>query len=152
MNTTEKKWCAQTIKSLKKHKRAIAFLDPVDPIQFNIPDYFDIIKSPMDLGTVERKLAAEEYPTIEAFKADVQLIFNNCYLYNNAGDPVTQDAKKLEENYMKLCKKEPSVFVATAASKAPKVTLPMVNQPVINTVMEPFMLPDNVILVSWFIV
>jgi hypothetical protein len=120
MNPAEKKWCAQTIKSLKKHKRAIAFLDPVDPIQFNIPDYFDIIKSPMDLGTVEKKLAAEAYPTVEAFKADIQLVFNNCYLYNNAGDPVTQDAKKLEEHYMKLCKKEPSVMVTNTASKEPK--------------------------------
>lgn len=108
MTIAEKKWCNQTIKSLKKHKRAIAFLDPVDPVQFNIPDYFDIIKSPMDLGTVENNLLNDQYFTVEAFKSDIQLIFDNCYLYNNPGDPVCLDAKKLEEHYRKLCKKEPT--------------------------------------------
>lgn len=125
-----------------KHKRAIAFLDPVDPIQFNIPDYFDIVKSPMDLGTVERKLAADEYPTVEAFKADVQLVFNNCYLYNNAGDPVTQDAKKLEEHYIKLCKKEPSVLETTPLKIHKEI--PTMNLPVMDTAIEPCVLPDNV--------
>ncbi|RCI01402.1 hypothetical protein CU098_010287 [Rhizopus stolonifer] len=109
MTPAEKKWCMQTIRALKKHKRAIAFLDPVDPIQFNIPDYFDIIKHPMDLGTVEKKLLADAYKSVDEFKADIQLMFDNCYLYNNPGDPVCLDAKKLEEHYQKLCKKEPSL-------------------------------------------
>lgn len=124
MTPAEAKWCNQTIKTLKKHKRAIAFLDPVDPIQFNIPDYFDIVKNPMDLGTVEKKLMNEEYPTVEAFKADVQLIFDNCYLYNNAGDPVCLDAKKLEEQYHKLCKKEPSVLAASKTNNQQQYPLP----------------------------
>lgn len=128
MSSAEKKWCSQTIKSLKKHKRAVAFLQPVDPVLFNIPDYFDIIKSPMDLGTVEKKLKADQYPTVAAFKADVQLVFQNCYLYNNPGDPVTQDAKKLEEHYQKLCKKEPVVMQSTASAAQPptkiKISVP----------------------------
>lgn len=133
MTPAEKKWCSQTIKSLKKHKRAIAFLEPVDPIQFNIPDYFDIIKSPMDFGTIERKLKADQYPNVAAFKSDVQLVFDNCYLYNNAGDPVTQDAKKLEEHYIKLCRKEPAILQATTAptktsfSAPTPAALPMYN-------------------------
>ncbi|GAN08877.1 hypothetical protein MAM1_0228c08395 [Mucor ambiguus] len=128
MSSAEKKWCSQTIKSLKKHKRAVAFLQPVDPVLFNIPDYFDIIKSPMDLGTVEKKLKADMYPNVAAFKADVQLVFQNCYLYNNPGDPVTQDAQKLEEHYQKLCKKEPAVMQATAPAAQPptkiKISVP----------------------------
>lgn len=117
MSPAEVKWCNQTIKTLKKHKRAIAFLDPVDPIAFNIPDYFDIIKRPMDLGTVDKKLSNEEYSTVEEFKADIQLVFDNCYLYNNPGDPVCLDAKKVEEQYHKLCKKEPSVLALAKANK-----------------------------------
>ncbi|CEP16414.1 hypothetical protein [Parasitella parasitica] len=125
MSAAERKWCSQTIKSLRKHKRAIAFLEPVDPIVFNIPDYFDIIKSPMDLGTIDEKVKKDQYPTLAAFKADVQLVFDNCFLYNNAGDPVTQDAKKLEEHYKKLCKKEPSlVQQATAAPKKITISAP----------------------------
>ncbi|KAL9545936.1 hypothetical protein MBANPS3_006897 [Mucor bainieri] len=128
MSPTEKKWCLQTIKALKKHKRAVAFLQPVDPVLFNIPDYFDIVTSPMDLGTVEKKLKADQYPTVAAFKADVQLVFHNCYLYNNPGDPVTQDAKKLEEHYQKLCKKEPALTQAAAPAAQPptkiKISVP----------------------------
>jgi hypothetical protein len=115
MTTAEKKWCNQTIKALKKHKRAIAFLDPVDPIQFNIPDYFEIVKSPMDFGTIDKKLSTDEYNTVEEFKSDVQLIFDNCYLYNHAGDPVCLDAKKLEEHYHKLCKRDLGELAVTHA-------------------------------------
>ncbi|KAI8643214.1 Bromodomain-containing protein [Parasitella parasitica] len=133
MTPAERNWCLQTIKSLRKHKRAIAFLEPVDPIVFKIPDYFDIIKSPMDLGTIDKKLKAEQYPTLAAFKADVQLVFDNCFLYNNAGDPVTQDAKKLEEHYKKLCKKEPSLAHATEAPKKIVISAPKPTTYIDNT-------------------
>lgn len=36
-----------------KDPRSYPFREPVDPILLGIPDYFDIIKSPMDLGTIE---------------------------------------------------------------------------------------------------
>jgi hypothetical protein len=35
------------------------------------------------------------------------LVFNNCYLYNNAQDPVSLDAKKLEDVFQKWLKKRP---------------------------------------------
>lgn len=30
----------------------LAFHEPVDPRAMNIPDYFQVVKNPMDLGTV----------------------------------------------------------------------------------------------------
>ena len=38
---------------LWKMKGAFHFHTPVDPIKWNCPDYFDIVKSPMDFGTVK---------------------------------------------------------------------------------------------------
>ncbi|KAI8969102.1 Bromodomain-containing protein [Mycotypha africana] len=108
MSASEKKWCKQTIRALRRNKYAVAFNQPVDPVFYNIPDYFDIIKRPMDLGTVEKKLSAGKYVTMDQFKEDIELVFDNCYLYNNPGDPVTQDAKRLEEQYHKHVKKEPT--------------------------------------------
>jgi hypothetical protein len=35
-----------------KKKNATPFLTPVDPIKLDIPNYFQIIKKPMDLGTI----------------------------------------------------------------------------------------------------
>jgi hypothetical protein len=101
-----------------KHKRSVAFNAPVDPVLFNIPDYFDIIKQPMDLSTVHLKLQQDRYPTYDSVLADIQLIFDNCYLYNNITDPVCQDAKKLEEHYHKLLKRAPANLTAVAHAHA----------------------------------
>ena len=35
------------------------FAIPVDPVALNIPDYFDVIKQPMDLGTIRKSSTLE---------------------------------------------------------------------------------------------
>src|ERR1044072_6697205 len=90
------KYCTAALKELKKHPSAGLFLEPVDPIKYGIPDYFDIIKQPMDLGTVESKLDALQYTTVADFELDVRLIFSNCILYNGVDHPVSQQARELE--------------------------------------------------------
>ena len=40
----------------RKHKYAWVFGKPVDPVALHIPDYFDIIKNPMDFGKIKEKL------------------------------------------------------------------------------------------------
>jgi hypothetical protein len=91
------------VETLKKNKWAPAFLQPVDPVAFGIPDYFDVIKEPMDLNTASAKLKQEPCPYFSREEAirDIQLIFDNCYLYNNKTDPVCFQAKKLEEVFKK---------------------------------------------------
>ena len=42
-------------------------------------DYHDIIKRPMDLGTVKRKMDARVYADPEEFASDVRQIFINCF-------------------------------------------------------------------------
>ncbi len=39
-----------------KHSHSWPFQHPVNTIELNIPDYFDIIKHPMDLGTIKKRL------------------------------------------------------------------------------------------------
>lgn len=99
LSSSEKRFCSNTLNALMKHERSLAFLQPVDPVLLNIPDYFDIIKRPMDLSTIQRKLQNGEYHTVDDFCADVRLMFDNCHLYNNPGDPVTLDAKELERTF-----------------------------------------------------
>ena len=41
------------MQALKNHKHGWVFNEPVDPIKLGIPDYFQIVKHPMDLGTVK---------------------------------------------------------------------------------------------------
>ena len=47
------KQCQVLLKTLMTHKFGWPFNQPVDPIALNIPDYFDVIKHPMDLGTIK---------------------------------------------------------------------------------------------------
>jgi hypothetical protein len=39
------------------------FHEPVDPIKLEIPDYIDVIKHPMDFGTIKNKLNTNQYPS-----------------------------------------------------------------------------------------
>ena len=48
-----------------------------------IPRYFEVIREPMDLGTVERKLLGGEYATAHDFASDVRLIFANSVAFNS---------------------------------------------------------------------
>jgi len=45
-----------SISNFASTKRGFPFNKPVDPVALNIPTYFDAIKQPMDLGTVEASI------------------------------------------------------------------------------------------------
>lgn len=68
--------------NLWKFKDAELFHRPVNPVELGIPDYPDIIKNPMDFSTIKKKLNSGLYNNFEAFNNDVNLTFNNCFLYN----------------------------------------------------------------------
>lgn len=50
-----------------------------------LTDYLDIIKKPMDLGKVNEKITDGSYKTVEECLDDIQLIWDNCKLYNGYG-------------------------------------------------------------------
>ncbi|KAJ2908953.1 hypothetical protein GGI21_002367 [Coemansia aciculifera] len=64
------------------------FLKPVDPVALGVPTYFDLVKNPMDLSTVHKKLAKKSYRHVAEFVADLQLIIDDCFLFNLPDTPV----------------------------------------------------------------
>ncbi|KAG0151063.1 hypothetical protein CROQUDRAFT_668155 [Cronartium quercuum f. sp. fusiforme G11] len=66
---------------LRTDPNAAAFLSRVK--KADAPDYYDIIKKPMDLGTVLKKVKSGHYKTKSQFIEDVELIWSNCFLYNS---------------------------------------------------------------------
>ncbi|KAJ1965555.1 Transcriptional activator spt7 [Dipsacomyces acuminosporus] len=46
------------------------------------PDYYDVIRRPMDLSAMSKKLRNLQYNSKEEFASDIQLIRDNCYMYN----------------------------------------------------------------------
>lgn len=98
-NASELKFCDMVVKELGKkiHEAyAFPFYTPVDPVALNIPDYFKIIKKPMDLSTIQSKLKTNQYESGNDFEADIRLMFRNCYKFNPANQAVHQMGKRLE--------------------------------------------------------
>lgn len=76
------KQCETVLNHLMSHQFGWVFNTPVDIVELNIPDYFSVIKHPMDLGTVKKKLLSGEYASPLGFAADVRLTFSNAMTYN----------------------------------------------------------------------
>jgi transcriptional activator SPT7 len=51
------------------------------------PNYYEVIKHPMDLDTMTRKLYAGEYLSRDELKKDVDLMVDNCCYFNDAASP-----------------------------------------------------------------
>ncbi|GAA5926853.1 hypothetical protein JCM3775_007059 [Rhodotorula graminis] len=49
----------------------------------DVPDYYDVIKRPMDLATLLKKVKQQSYRTKKAFAEDLDLIWSNCLHYNS---------------------------------------------------------------------
>lgn len=100
----------QVIKDLisKKYQDInFPFLEPVDYVGLNIPHYLDYVKTPMDLGTIQKKLMNWEYANFDEFYDDVMLVFNNCYAFNPKGTDVHIMGKSLENIFKELMKNKP---------------------------------------------
>ncbi|KUI57142.1 Histone acetyltransferase GCN5 [Cytospora mali] len=83
------------LNDMQNHQSAWPFLMPVN--KDDVHDYYDVIKEPMDLSTMEQKLEMDQYTTPEDFIKDATLIFKNCRQYNSEGTPYTKSANKLEK-------------------------------------------------------
>ena len=70
------------LNKVMKHKFAQHFAKPVVHVALNIPDYPKIIKNPMDLGTVEKRLKSGLYSNPGQIGDDMRLIWNNAMTYN----------------------------------------------------------------------
>ncbi len=70
----------KVLKKVKAHKDAKIFLYPVDGSLY--PDYYVKITQPMDLNAMTQKLERGGYQSTEDFVDDMQLMFKNCYTFN----------------------------------------------------------------------
>lgn len=64
---------------------------------FIFQDYFDIVKNPMDLSTIKRKLDTGQYQEPWQYVDDIWLMFNNAWLYNRKTSRVYKYCSKLAE-------------------------------------------------------
>jgi hypothetical protein len=92
----------EAIKKIMNMDAAEPFNVPVDPVALGIPDYFDIIDTPMDFGTICQNLEhGNKYMNSEDVYKDVQFIWDNCTKYNSKGDYIIELMKRVKKAFMK---------------------------------------------------
>ncbi|CCH58426.1 hypothetical protein TBLA_0A06350 [Henningerozyma blattae CBS 6284] len=97
----QKKHALMAVKAVKRLKDSRPFLNPVDPVALNVPFYYNKIKHPMDLNTIERKLTLNAYDVIESLTEDFNLMVNNCILFNGPTSSISQMAKNIQASFEK---------------------------------------------------
>ncbi|KAJ2160942.1 histone acetyltransferase [Coemansia sp. RSA 552] len=88
-------WQITVVSDMLVHPSAWPFQKPVDPQE--VPDYYTVVKEPMDLMTLESNVDDNKYPTLEAFTRDTHKIFDNCRNYNGEGTRYWRCATSLEK-------------------------------------------------------
>ena len=82
------------------------FLEPVDWRGLELYDYPTIIKKPMDLGTIQRKLERNQYPSAAYCVADIRRVWSNCMTYNTEGSDfyvlAKNCSKRFEDRYRRI--------------------------------------------------
>ncbi|XP_071013353.1 bromodomain-containing protein 3-like isoform X3 [Oncorhynchus clarkii lewisi] len=108
----------------KKHAAyAWPFYKPVDAEALELHDYHEIIKHPMDLSTVKKKIDSQDYQDAQSFATDVRLMFSNCYKYNPPDHEVVAMARKLQDVFeMRFAKMPDEPVDATQPSTTPVVS------------------------------
>ena len=61
--------------------------------------YMDIIETPIDLDTIKNKILRNEYDSFISFNKDINLMFNNCRLFNERGSQLYIQGIHLEDYY-----------------------------------------------------
>ncbi|KAL7549755.1 hypothetical protein ACHAWF_013022 [Thalassiosira exigua] len=91
----------ELLKGIQGHSHGWVFNSPVDPVELGLPDYFEVIEKPMDLGTVKKQLDNGVYHSLTEVEADVNLTFDNAMLYNPEGSVVWNMARELKDKFTK---------------------------------------------------
>ncbi|KAK7063812.1 transcription initiation factor TFIID subunit 2 [Favolaschia claudopus] len=133
MSSSDLRATRSALKKLQSHKHAKIFLYPVDPIRDHAPNYFDVVKEPMDLQSMAHKLEGGKYTDRFAFQADFRLMMANAKLYNPAGSFAHDETLALETYFEKqwtIINKTLEAAHAKAAQKPPPPPPPKVLPPV----------------------
>ena len=93
----------ELLNNMMKHKDGWPFDRPIT--RSDAPDYFEIIKKPLDLGTIRTALLHMKYTCNQEVLSDIKIVFGNCYRYNAEDAEEYQCAGRLEKYFEKIARK-----------------------------------------------
>jgi hypothetical protein len=110
---------------------------PVDPVE--VPDYYTVIKRPMDFATMRKNLTEGKYTTMALFESDFELICDNATTYNAPRTVFFKEAKRLLQHGKKFIKKQiPNIDPSLVGTPPPK---PPPQKPPIHATSPPISSP-----------
>ncbi|XP_028817332.1 bromodomain testis-specific protein isoform X2 [Denticeps clupeoides] len=109
------------VKALWRHGFSWPFRQPVDAVRLHLPDYYTIIKTPMDMNTIKKRLENNYYWRALECIEDFNTMFTNCYVYNRPGDDIVLMAQALEKLFLEKVSKMPldECEISAVTTKAP---------------------------------
>ena len=97
MNDEIKKAAIEVMETLITHPICNDFVEPIKESD-NMPDYFEMIKNPMDLSKIKKRLSENHYKSVQQWLDDVELVWSNSDKYFSQ-DPtmlnITQECRRL---------------------------------------------------------
>ncbi|CEP13306.1 hypothetical protein [Parasitella parasitica] len=103
--------CEKVLIDLKNYtEHSTPFLNKVNKRE--APDYFEVIKKPMDLGTVTKKMKNLSYRSKKDFADDLYLIYDNCLAYNtNSASEYRKHAIAMRRKTERLMSRVPNISI-----------------------------------------
>lgn len=98
-----KLYLTKLVDELDRFESSWPFREPVDATKY--PHYYQVIKFPMDLATVRRKIEERQYGTLSNFATDIMRIFDNSRQFNMIGSVYWECADELESKFAQLLHK-----------------------------------------------
>ncbi|KAF2819188.1 hypothetical protein CC86DRAFT_147719 [Ophiobolus disseminans] len=67
------------------------------PDKWDYPDYYQLIKNPICMNQIKKKINKKEYQSVRQFRQDLGLLCNNCRHYNEDSSLLYADANLIEQ-------------------------------------------------------
>lgn len=81
------------LNELREMQEAQPFLLPVNSKK--VPDYYNVVKNPLDLQSIRKRVNEKFYKERSLFLSDMQILIDNSALYNGPKHTITSSAEKL---------------------------------------------------------
>ncbi|KAH9077198.1 Bromodomain-containing protein [Lactarius deliciosus] len=78
---------------ISQHRNGNIFHNPIKKSE--APDYYDIVKRPMDLKTIKARIREGQIASSAEFQRDVYLMFANSLMYNRPGSDIYTMAEEM---------------------------------------------------------
>ncbi|CAI5744538.1 unnamed protein product [Peronospora destructor] len=99
MDPENKKKCTDVLEHFFKLDSCEPFRERVNWEEWGLYDYLQVVKEPMDLGTIRSKLSKNEYKKPAELARDMRLVWSNCKLYNQDGSDLYLLADELAKKF-----------------------------------------------------